>query len=181
MPVKTLFIKESIIIEKWGSYTLGQRETVSVLTGNGLDQHFCKNMLCGILGPQAVSSCLGNGEKVSSLGMFFRLAKIKWISTLQRRSDLFNMLKGIVNLTWRFGNRWVRNETWNVSQAYLTTELLFWGLFFCEIHWEMAVCTSEACWSSGAPGWLGSLSVCLRFGLWSWGPGIQPSFGLSAQ
>lgn len=36
----------------------------------------------------------------------------------------------------------------NVSQACLTTELLLWGLFFCETRQGMGVCTSKACWSS---------------------------------
>lgn len=33
----------------------------------------------------------------------------------------FTVLKGTVNLKWRFGSRWVRNEIYRVSQTYLNT------------------------------------------------------------
>ena len=33
----------------------------------------------------------------------------------------------------------------------------------------------------GAPGWLSGLSLCLRLGSWSQGPGIEPRVGLSAR
>lgn len=81
-------------------------------------------MFCRILDPQAVDSCLGNREKVSNLGAFLVNPCYMnfYIAGLVRS---FTMLKGIVNLSWRFGSSQVRNEVCSVSQTCLNIEYCF--------------------------------------------------------